>query len=169
MAHQTTLQLPPRPLTGRKVALIFGCFFGTIVAADTFLVTSAIRTWSGTEATSAYKAGQLYNGELALARSQAARGWSLAMVAEREADGAVRLTVDARDGTGGPLAGRTLSVALQRPTDQREDRKVTLVEGVAGVYVAVLDGIAPGQWDLVADVVEGGERVFRRRTRTVLR
>ncbi|HEY8380536.1 MAG TPA: FixH family protein [Microvirga sp.] len=169
MALQKTLQPPARPLTGRKVALVFGCFFGTIFAADAFLVTSAIRTWSGTEATSAYKAGQLYNGELALARAQAARGWTLALGAEREADGSVRLTVNARDGAGGPLAGRTLDVVLQRPTDQREDRKVTLAEGEAGAYMAVIEGIAPGQWDVVADVVERGERIFRRRTRTVLR
>ncbi len=54
---------------------MLAAFFGTIASADAVLVVSAVRTWSGTEATSAYKAGQLYNSELALARAQDARGW----------------------------------------------------------------------------------------------
>ena len=48
-------------LTGRKVLLIFLAFFGTIFAADIFLLTSALRTWSGLEERSAYSAGKRYN------------------------------------------------------------------------------------------------------------
>ena len=158
-----------RPLTGRRVFLILACFFGTIASADAFLIISAVRTWSGTQATSAYKAGQLYNGELALARSQDARGWSLNARADLEPDGAVRLTAEARDALGQALTGRAVTAVLQRPTDQRADRQVPLVEGAAGSYVAVVEGVAPGQWDLVVDVLEGSERAFRRRTRVVLR
>jgi nitrogen fixation protein FixH len=156
-------------LTGRKVLLMFACFFGTIASADAFLVLSAVRTWSGTEATSAYKAGQLYNGELERARAQDARHWTMAMAVEREADGAARVTVDALDGEGRPLAGRVVAAALQRPTDKREDRSLALVEGAAGSYVAVVGAVPPGQWDLVVDVMEGEERAFRRRTRVILR
>src|SRR5688572_14573558 len=108
-------------LTGRKVFFILACFFGTIASADAVLVISAVRTWSGTEATSAYKAGQLYNSELALARSQDARGWSLALKTERESDGAVRLAAEVRDASGEALGGRKLTAVLQRPIDQRGD------------------------------------------------
>src|SRR3712207_788156 len=87
-------------LTGRRVFLIFAAFFGTVASADAFLITSAVRTWSGTEANSAYKAGQLYNGELAQARAQDARGWMLQPMVAREADGAVRVAVDLRDRAG---------------------------------------------------------------------
>lgn len=165
----TTTVAPSGGLTGRKVFLILACFFGTVATADTFLVLSAVRTWSGTEATSAYKAGQLYNSELALSRSQEALGWRVALKAEREPDGAARLVADIRDAGGQPLSGRTLSAVLQRPTDQKADRKATLVEGSAGTYLAVVEDVAPGQWDLVVDVLDGGEREYRRRARFVLR
>ena len=156
-------------LTGRKVFFILACFFGTIASADAVLVVSAVRTWSGTEATSAYKAGQLYNSELALARSQDARGWNLSLKTEREPDGAVRLAAELRDAGGKTLGGRTLTAVLQRPTDQRGDRKAALVEGAAGSYATVLEDVAPGQWDIVVDVIEEDERLYRRRTRVLLR
>jgi nitrogen fixation protein FixH len=167
----TTLITPDSgpKLTGRKVFLIFAAFFGTIAAADAFLITSAIRTWSGTEATSPYKAGQLYNGEIAQARAQAERQWALVPKAERGVDGATRITVDLHDAAGRPLAGRALNALLERPTDKREDREVELVEGGAGSYIAVLNGLAPGQWDLVVDVMEQETRAFRSRTRIILR
>lgn len=160
---------PGSRLTGRKVLLIFLGFFGTIAAADTFLITSAVRTWSGTEATSPYKAGQLYNDELARARVQEARHWTMTPTVEREPDGALRIMVDLRDFGGNPLSGRTLNALLERPTDKRADREAMLVEGASGSYGAVLGGVAPGQWDLVVNVMEEGERAFRRRTRIVLR
>jgi nitrogen fixation protein FixH len=155
-------------LTGRKVFLILACFFGTIASADAVLVTSAVRTWSGTEATSPYKAGQLYNGELALARAQEKRHWTLTPTIAREIDGALRISVDLRDGSGLPIAGRGIIGVLERPTDKRADREIKLVEAQAGSYVALTTGVAPGQWDLAVDVMEGTERVFRRRMRIVL-
>jgi len=164
-----TTASPSRGLTGRKVFLMFAVFFGTVALADSFLLVSAVRTWSGTDATSPYKAGQLYNSELALARSQDARGWALSIAAAREADGAVHVTAEARGADGAPLTGRSLAAALERPTDQRADRKAALVEGAAGSYGAAIEGVEPGQWDLVVDVLDGGERAFRRRTRIVLR
>jgi len=165
----TTASSSPRGLTGRKVFLMLAAFFGTVASADAFLLVSAVQTWSGTDATSPYKAGQLYNGELALARSQDARGWTLTIGAEREPDGAVRITAEAKDVNGAALTGRELGAVLERPTDKRADRKAALVEGSAGSYVAVIEDVAPGQWDLVVDVLDGGEREFRRRVRVVLR
>ena len=160
---------PTRPLTGRTVFLILACFFGAVASADAFLVVSAVRTWSGTEATSAYKAGQLYNSELARVRSQEARGWNLTTGVIAEPDGAVRITAEARDAMGQALSGQSVTAHLQRPTDKRADREFALVEGAPGSYVAVVQDVAPGQWDLVVDVLERGERAFRRRTRIVLR
>ena len=167
-SHAIKAEIAPK-LTGRKVFLILACFFGTIVSADAVLVTSAVRTWSGTETTSPYRAGQLYNGELALARAQEKRHWTLTPTAGRELDGTLCVSVDLRDGSGLPLAGRGLVGVLERPTDKRADREIKFVEAEAGSYVAVIAGIAPGQWDLVVDVMEETERAFRRRTRMVLR
>ncbi len=156
-------------LTGRKVAWIFVLFFGTVASADAVLVVSAVRTWSGAETTSAYKAGQLYNREIALARAQEARGWTVQSTVARRPDGAALFSVELRDPSGRPLPGRTLDATLQRPADKRGDRVLVLREASPGTYAGVADGIAAGQWDLVVDVVEGDERAYRRKTRVVLR
>jgi nitrogen fixation protein FixH len=158
-------------LTTRKVGLIFALFFGTIFSADAFLVVSAVRTYSGTETTSAYRAGQLYNAEIALARSQAALGWRLEPAADRAPDGTVTVRAILEDERGAALSRRSVQATLQRPTDRRADHAaVPLAEtSEPGRYAGVADGIAPGQWDLVVDVVEGADRVFRRKARVVLR
>lgn len=168
--HDTGPVGPLGRLTGRKVLLIFVLFFGTIIAADTFLLTSAIRTFTGLETTSPYKAGQLYNAEIAMAHAQDARGWTLAARAARGSDGAVTVTAEASDRSGSPLIGRVLQAALQRPTDGRADRTgVTLKPtGTPGRYAGTVDAVAPGQWDLVVDVIEEGERAFRRKVRVML-
>ena len=156
-------------LTGRRMFLIFAAFFGTIASADAFLVISAVRTWSGTEATSPYKAGQLYNGELAQARAQDARGWTLLPTAVREPDGTVRIDVSLKDRSGAPIRAGTVTATLQRPTDKREDRVLDLTEAAPGIHAAVAHDLAPGQWDLVVDVLQGTERSYRRKARVVLR
>lgn len=156
-------------LTGRKVFLIFVLFFGTIASADAFLIVSALRSWSGAETTSAYKAGQLYNAEIALARAQAARGWRLDAEAMRSEGAGVLVRVEARDAAGRALQGHAVSASLQRPADKRGDRAVTLAETQAGSYAGSLEDVAPGQWNLVVDVMEGGERAHRLKTRVVLR
>jgi nitrogen fixation protein FixH len=160
--------LAPPVLTGRKVFLIFAGFFGIIASADAILITSAGRSWSGAETTSAYKAGQLYNSEIALAQAQDARGWTLSSQAARQADGSVRVSVQAKDRSGAPLVRQAVTATLQRPTDKKADQSVALGEIAAGSYGAVVMDLAPGQWDLVVDVVDGGERAFRRKTRVVL-
>jgi nitrogen fixation protein FixH len=157
-----------RGLTGRKVALIFVTFFGTIASADAFLIFSAVTTWSGTDATSAYKAGQLYNSEFALARSQNASGWTVSAGAQRRDGGRVHVSARAQDLSGSVVSGRTVTAILQRPTDQREDKRTNLIEESAGTYAAIVDAVSPGQWDLVVDILEGDTRVFRRRSRVLL-
>ena len=155
-------------LTGRKVFVIFLAFFGTIFAADTFLLTSALRTWSGLEERSAYSAGKRYNAELTVAREQAARGWSLDVQARRAGGEEAALVVVARDRAGQPLTGLAARASFERPTDKRLDRRADLVETERGTYRGTLDGVAPGQWELVIDLSDGGERLHRRRSRLVL-
>ena len=164
-----TIALPAKGgLTGRKVLLILMCFFGTVFAADTFLMMAAFRTWSGLDEASPYRAGQVYNRDLAQARAQEIKGWALALKAEREPDGAVRVSAEARDAGGRVLRDRTISAVLQRPTDKRQDRALELIENAPGSYSAIVDAVAPGQWELVVDVIEGRERAFRRQTRIIL-
>jgi nitrogen fixation protein FixH len=157
-------------LTGRKVLLIFALFFGTIFAVNVYLLVVAVRTFSGTETASAYRDGQLYNQEIARAQAQAARGWTSEAAAERAADGAARLSVALAEAGGRPLAGARVEAALQRPTDRRADHAGLdlALTATPGRYETRVADVAPGQWDLVVDVIEGGERVYRRKTRILL-
>lgn len=158
----------PGRLTGRKVLAILVAFFGTVAAADTVLFVSATRTWSGLEVASPYRAGQLYNAELRHARAQDALGWHLAASAVRLPGSVVALTVTLSDGAALPLRGRTLRARFERPTDKRKDVAVDLVEGNAGTYAARAEPVAPGQWDLVVEVMGEDGVAFRRRHRIVL-
>ncbi len=155
-------------LTGRKVFAMFCAFFGVIFTANAALVVAANGTWPGMETWSAYRAGQLYNSEAAAARAADARGWSLVLAAERQGDGTTRLVARAADRAGAALAARDLVGTLRRPLQQREDRALLFREETPGLYVAHAEGIASGQWDLVVDVTESGERALRRQVRVVL-
>jgi nitrogen fixation protein FixH len=156
-----------RRLTGRHVLFIALGFFATFASADAFLIYSAVRSWSGAETTSAYKAGQLYNRDRAEAQAQAALGWRVDATVARESDGTASIRMAARDKLGAPLAGLNWTATLQRPTDKRDDRAVTLNEGQGGVYVGAVPGLAGGQWDLVLETRDG-EHAYRRKTRLVL-
>jgi nitrogen fixation protein FixH len=160
--------LSTRHLNGWHVLTILLTFFGTIGVADAVLIYSAMRSWTGAETTSAYRAGQLYNGELAQAQAQAALGWHVDATAERRPDKTVQVSVTARDPMGRPLADVIWRAILQRPTSQRDDRVVPLRQG-GYAHVAIVTDLAPGQWDLVVEGSRGGERAYRSKTRLVLR
>ncbi|MEL6061441.1 MULTISPECIES: FixH family protein [unclassified Methylobacterium] len=163
--------MPPRApgrLTGRKVLAILVAFFGTVATADTILLVSATRTWSGLEVASPYRAGQLYNAELARAREQDALGWHLDASAARNPAAVATVTVSLSDGAARPLRGKALQARLERPTDKRQDVAVDLVEVAAGTYTARAEPVARGQWDLVVEVAGADGVAFRRRHRIVL-
>jgi len=157
-----------RPLTGRAVLLCLLAFFGVVIGANMIMMKLAIDTLSGTEVDSAYKASLAYNAEIRAAHQQAARGWSVAVRAERSAIGAVGVRVEARDAVGVPLTGLTFSARLARPTDKRADRTAALAEREAGIYRGQILEVAPGQWDLVLEAERGGERLFLSRNRVIL-
>lgn len=159
----------PHGLTGRHVLFILLGFFGSIATADGLLVWSALSTWSGTEATNAYRAGQLYNGELAHARAQAALGWQVESTVQRNADDLASIRVTIADRKTEPVTAVRVTGTLQRPTDKRADHPFELVPTEPGTYVADVSGLPAGQWDLSVDVNHGVDRLYRRITRVVLR
>jgi nitrogen fixation protein FixH len=165
-----TAAATPQPfrLTGGKVLAILVIFFGTIASADAVLVTSALRTWSGLEVASPYQASQRYNDEARLARRHEAQGWHLVSRPEREEATGLALTVTLQARDGSPLAGQRLRARFERPTDKRGDLGADLTETLPGTYVAHLDFVAAGQWDLVVDVLGQDGSDFRRKSRLVL-
>ena len=157
----------PRPVTGYTVLAWMVGFFAVIFAANGVFIYLAAGCFPGLEVSSAYKAGQEYNGEIAAAAAQSARGWNVSASAHRAGDGAA-LSVVLADSAGAPETHLAVSARLEHPTDTHHDREATLVETAPGTYTADVAGVAPGRWWLVIDAVADGQRLFRSRNSVFL-
>lgn len=131
---------PEGELTGRKVFLIFTCFFGVMMAVNFFMAYRAISTFPGLEVSSSYADGQDFN----LRRdAQEALGWQASVVVDRAA-GELQLTLVDEEGTAAIPAQMT--ALLTRPTNRQEDQDLQLALQ-DGVYVAPVS-VSAGRWRL---------------------
>lgn len=160
-------RVSPKQLTGHHVLIILLAFFGIIIAVNVTMAKLAISTLPGTEVDSPYAASLAYEKEIAAAHDQDARKWRVDAHIERAGGGTV-LQVEARDKAGRPLTGLSFKGRFERPTDKRADLAVALDEVGIGVYRGRLDGIAPGQWDLVLEAGAKGQRMFLSKNRVLL-
>lgn len=159
----------PRELTGRTVLLGLVAFFGVIFAANGVLVEKALSTFGGVDTDSSYKAGQLFEHEVALAKAQDERHWQVDAKVTPAAGGGTLLDIVARDAAGAALTGMEASVRFERPTDRRLDRSIAVREQAPGHFRSDVAALAAGQWDLVIELARQGAREFRSINRIVLR
>lgn len=158
-----------KPLTGRKVLLIFVAFFGVIFAMNFFLVKIAATTFRGLETASSYQRSQTFNAELAAVAAQRSRGWAVEAHVGRGADGVVHATYTVRDAAGAPVAGLVGTARLAAPANAQLDASGSVVETAYGTYEVVFAGDpAPGRWDLVTVLEQDGIPVFRSRNRILV-
>ena len=157
-----------RQLTGRMVLLMVLAFFGVVIGVNVTMMDLAISTLPGTEVDSAYSASLGYEKEIAAARAQDARRWEVDAHVERAADGAALLQLTAHDKEGRPVTGLKFAGRFERPTDKRADREIELSEVGIGIYRGKLAAVAPGQWDLVLEGDQGGQRMFMSKNRVLL-
>src|SRR5271169_6319879 len=136
--------LPAQRWTGRSVLLTLVGFFGVVFAVNGVMIYEALSTLSGVDTDSAYQAGRMYEREVAMAKAQDERRWQVDAKVTPTRDG-TRLDIFAHDGAGQPLGGMDASVVLERPTDRRLDRYVTLVGDGAGGFHGSAPVVA-GQW-----------------------
>lgn len=157
----------PRELTGRAVLLMLLAFFGVVITVNVIMARFAVSTFAGVETESSYKAGLAFTVEHQAAERQAAMHWKVevALASTGGADREVSVTV--RDAAGKPLTGLVADGELAHPTDARRDVALDLVPLGEGRYRARTEAGA-GQWDLVIDFAQGGERVFRSKNRVQL-
>lgn len=155
---------PARQLTGKHVLAMFIAFFAVVVTVNMIMFRAATSTFGGVETDSAYKVGLAYNDQLEAARKQAALGWRV----DAKVDGEhVSLTVRDRDGQIVP--GLDGDVLLAWPADRRLDRKGVISARDGGRYDVTLDKpLPPGQWDVVVNLRQKGERVFQSKNRILL-
>jgi nitrogen fixation protein FixH len=156
-----------RELTGRAVLFWLIGFFGLVFAVNAVLVQAATWTFGGLETGSSYKAGLMFERELASARRQDALHWRIGGTLVRDASGQAVLNVTARNVQGTPLTELTAEARLAHPADARLDHVVPLSQTGAGQFRGQAT-VQPGQWELIVDLYRGGERQFRTRSRVTL-
>ena len=168
MQQRPDITRDPKELTGRFVLLCFLGFFGVVAAMNVVLIRAATTTFGGVETASSYKAGLAFSREIAAARAQEARHWAVDANLVRSSGDAALLSVTVRDRHGAAPAGITLTGRLAHPADARRDRTIAVREFAPGVFTGNVEA-DPGQWNLVVEVAREGERLFRSKSRVILR
>ena len=158
----------PYELTGRAVLVWFVAFFGVVFAVNAVLVKAATSTFGGVETSSSYKAGQMFEQEVARAERQDAQHWKIGGTLVRDTSGEAVLAISARDEKGAPLSGLTAKARLAHPADERLDHTIALARIGTGEFKGEADA-APGQWELIVDLFKGDDRVFRSRSKVILK
>lgn len=132
-------------LKGWHALLWFVAFFGFMFFVNGIFLWTAITTFPGEDVEKSYLTGIDYNQEIGRRAHQAEAGWSVEVgvsgtLPRRE----VQVRFLQQDGT--VLSVSEAALLLRHPADRRLDRPLALTPNSAGVYVASLDGTAPGHW-----------------------
>jgi nitrogen fixation protein FixH len=135
-------------LSGRGVFLWFFVFFAVIFAVNVLFIVQAVGTFSGEDEEDSYMQGVTYNQTLERHAMQKVLGWTATIGAERETRGAADIVVTLASRTGAPLDRLKIDGTLRRPTNAAWDHALHFVSAGPGRYVAHLDGIAAGIWDV---------------------
>jgi nitrogen fixation protein FixH len=162
-AHRKT-----RELTGRHVLFCLLGFFGVVFAVNAVLVKAATSTFGGVETSSSYKAGLMFEQDVARAERQDDLHWQVGGKIARDKAGEAVLDISARDAKGIPLTGITAQARLAHPADERLDHMIALDRTNAGLFHGEAQA-QPGQWELIVDLYRDETRVFRSRSRVTLR
>src|SRR3974390_3498183 len=101
-----------REITGRHVLFSLLAFFGVVFAVNAVMVKAATSTFGGVETTSSYKAGLMFEQEVARAERQDDLHWQIDGKLARNKSGEAVLDIFARDAKGVPLAGITAQARL---------------------------------------------------------
>ncbi|MGE3989657.1 FixH family protein [Pseudorhodoplanes sp.] len=158
----------PRKITGTTVLICFIGFFGIVATVNAFMIHAAVTTFAGTETSSAYKAGLAYKQEEAAASAQAALNWLIEGRIARTPSGEALLSVGIRDRNRLPVHGIDVSARLAHPLNARLDHDIALARVANGEFRGVTEAAA-GQWTLTLEVMQGGDRVYRTKSRVVLK
>ena len=158
----------PRELTGRHVLFCLLGFFGVVFGVNAWLVKAATSTFGGVETTSSYKAGLMFEQDVASAERQDELHWRVEGKLARDNAGDAALEISVRDVSGAPITGLTAHARLAHPADERLDHLIALNRVEAGNFRGQTQAQS-GQWELIVDLYRDGARIFRSRSRVTLR
>ncbi|MBL6076599.1 FixH family protein [Belnapia sp. T18] len=128
------------PARGRWIPWVFVGMMLLVIGVNAVLITSAVRSFTGTTTGHAYDRGRAYNHIIAEADRQAALGWGARVTL---AEGT--LSVAVADRAGAPVEG-WLTGLLLRPLDGRTV-PLDFTEVAPGRWSALALPPAAGQWE----------------------
>ena len=155
----------PKAISGKTVLAWLLGFFGVVFAANAVFIYLALGSFPGVVVESSYEAGQVYNEEIAAAKAQAELHWQVSSEFVRTSGQDGKLVVSAMDAQGTPLYGVALKALLRNPVHGGADVKVDFTADGGGRYVGTVENLADGNWTLILDIEQGGQRKFRSENR----
>jgi len=168
MAKTAQIASKPRELTGRAVLMWLLGFFAVVVGVNAVMIRVASTTFGGVETQSSYKAGLAFKHDIEAAEQQDALHWVVDGAVTRTKSGEVALDIRVRDSVGQVVPGWTATAILSHPIDSRLDQHFSMIrtgpETARGVAYA-----EPGYWNVLLDIDRNGVRMFRSRSRVVIR
>jgi nitrogen fixation protein FixH len=154
--------------SGSWIPWLFVGFFLLVVAANGTMIWFATKSWTGLATSNAYDKGLRYNRNLEAAERQARLGWQPRLAARVVAGFAAEAELVVVDAQGAPVSGAEVLAALERPTHDGSDFKVTLEPEEPGVYRAAFDLPLVGLWDIHLTIRRGND-LFVHEERVMLR
>lgn len=140
-------------LTGKHVAMMFVGGFSIIIAVNMVLAVGAVRTFPGLETKNSYVASQTFDADR---KAQLALGWDVSAQIEG-AELVLRFV-----GPDGPVQPKLTQTLLGRTTERKDDRSPEFAfDGDA--FVAKVEDLAPGRWELRLRAVAADGTLFRQR------
>lgn len=159
----------PKAITGKTVLVWLLGFFAVIFAANAVFLYLALGSFPGVVVESSYEAGQSYNKEIAAAKTQAALNWQVASELTRAGENGGNLLVVAKDADSTPLYGVDIQATLKHPAHENADIELVLQADGGGRYTSEITDLPVGNWNLVLEIVQDGERKFRSENRVFMK
>jgi nitrogen fixation protein FixH len=132
-----TQKSPPKPFTGKHMAIIMVAGFGIVIAVNFTMAAFAVGGFHGVVVENSYVASQQFNGWLEDAEQSRALGWQVSPA--RAADGHVVLRAE------GVPDGAVFSAALRRPLGDKAFADLTFRPTGDGSWRSD-QPIGPGRW-----------------------
>jgi nitrogen fixation protein FixH len=136
-------------LSGWGVLIWLTGFFAVVIATNVCFIILSVKTFSGEDEAHPYLQGIEYNETLARRAEQARLGWHAEISSRRMAAGELQITARITGPGGGPENDVPLTGELRHLADAGRDRPLVFRESGPGTYVATLEGVKQGGWDVL--------------------
>ncbi|WP_374443139.1 FixH family protein [Stella sp.] len=157
----TTLRVSSTARRGSWIPWIFVGGMLLVVAVNAVMIRLAVGTFSGVTVERPYERGIAYNTILAAQARQDRLGWTAEVRLQTTGGGSI-LHLALRDADGQPLEASP-TLRLERPLEP-ESRIETIPDGDgSGRWIARLERLRPGQWDVTVDARRADGRLHLRR------